>query len=115
MISSNPLGPWLLVPFFILLGSTAALWLEYFFRRRFPRKFKKTLTEVVGREFRHREVVIDGKKFIDCTFDGVTLVSQGTGLYGFESNRFSGVFSIRVDSQPAEGGLGLAKLRRLYI
>ena len=110
MITSNPLGPWLLALFFMLLGSTLALWLEYFFRQRFPKKFRVTLVDVVDKEFRHKEVVIDGKRFKDCTFDGVTLVYMGTGFYGFDSNKFLGSFSLRVDSQSAEGGLGLAKL-----
>ena len=110
MLSSNSWGVPLLFLFLVLIGSTVALWLQHFFQSRFPAKFKKDLRIVRGKSFRHERVIIDGARFIECTFDGVTLVYQGTAYYGFEGNKFLGPFSFLIESQAAEGGLSLAKL-----
>src|SRR6056297_1860341 len=46
VLNANPLGPWLLLAFVFILGGTAALWFEYFLRKKFPLKFSnKTLVE----------------------------------------------------------------------
>jgi hypothetical protein len=107
---SNPWGPLFLALFFMLLGSTVSLWGQHFFRAKYPKKFKSTLDIVSQKTFRHERVVIDGKRFVKCAFDGVTLVYQGTGLFAFEENAFNGAFSISVESEPAGAGLSLAKL-----
>lgn len=107
-LPSDLYGPMLLLGFIFLLGATAALWAEYWLRKRFPARFStKGLELIEGKTFRHDRVVVDGKKYLRCSFDGVTFVYRGTALYGFKDCNFSGSFSIRMDHPAAEAALVL--------
>ncbi|MBQ2262604.1 MAG: hypothetical protein II336_14700 [Loktanella sp.] len=110
MIVANPSGVPLLALFIFALGGTCALWLQHFFRQRFPAQFNIATKTIKNQTFRHQEIVVDGKRFLGCTFDGVTLVYQGTGWFHFEQNKFMGSFSLKVDSKAAEAGLAFGLL-----
>jgi hypothetical protein len=46
---------------------------------------------VYGKIFANEKVELDGKKFQNCQFRGVTLVYHGTSGFGLEHNRFEGI------------------------
>lgn len=43
---------------------------------------------VEGRSFRNEEVPLDGRKYVNCTFENVTFVFEGQGAFGFDNSRF---------------------------
>lgn len=100
---------WLMAGTLFFGGITAALWGDHFFREWFPVTFSKKKKRVEGQTFRHTKLVIDGKSFHNCTFDGVRLVYNGTGFYDFVGCRFLD-FSISVETDSAKGAVALIKL-----
>lgn len=40
---------------------------------------RRRLNNITNKTFRHQELIIDNNEYIDCTFDGVTLVYLGVG------------------------------------
>lgn len=86
------------------------LWAEYFVRRRFPAKISTKKVRIVGETFRHQHVVVDGKSFQNCCFDGVTLIYRGVGAYDIKGCRFFNAFSLKIENEAALTAFGLVEL-----
>lgn len=96
--------------FLVTLGSALTLWADYVVRKLFPPKLGKIKETIEGKLFRHERVPIDGRRFVKCTLDGVTLVYEGKGQFGFDSCQWTPPFSIDL-LQPSSSEV--AKLIRL--
>ncbi len=109
MVQSN-IGIILLFTFAFLLGATAALWAEFFLRKRLFNVLLRNSKEILeNKKFRHERVIIDNKSFRGCTFEGVTLVYEGQGLFDFIGCHFGVPLSIDVNHPIAQGGFQLAR------
>jgi hypothetical protein len=64
------------------------------------------LTKVYDKTFTNQVVVIDGKDFIDCTFNGVTFRYNG-GYYLFEGARIEGAIAIDTPNDTAGNAINL--------
>ncbi|PEX84078.1 toll/interleukin-1 receptor domain-containing protein [Bacillus cereus] len=53
-------------------------------------KTTKELETIEGRTFGVEQVQLDGKRFVNCTFDGSELVYKGQEAFGLEKNEFKG-------------------------
>jgi hypothetical protein len=75
------IGPYF---FWILVSASLAFFAYFLFNGPSPSiteppSWSNTaLEEVKGRDYSHKEVVLDGRRWIDCNFDGATLYYDGT-------------------------------------
>ncbi|HEY5125460.1 MAG TPA: hypothetical protein VIK14_17150 [Ignavibacteria bacterium] len=53
---------------------------------------KKSLTTVVDKVYGTEKVVLDGKKFINCTFNRTELIIKGQKPFVLGNNKFNNVF-----------------------
>ncbi|MGB8954003.1 MAG: hypothetical protein WCC10_01395 [Tumebacillaceae bacterium] len=49
---------------------------------------EKDLETIEGVDFGVQQVILDGKRFVNCTFDGTELVFKGTQYFALEKNHF---------------------------
>lgn len=70
---------------FILLAFVFAV--VFIFRKNVPVK-QQELETVEGKNFGVQQIEMDGKRFVNCTFDGSELVFRGTDGFSLEGNRF---------------------------
>jgi|SRR5882762_7940293 len=61
---------------------------------------EKSLEPVTFQNFSSQEVVLDGKNFQHCTFNGVTLVFKGKKTFFVADSAFAGTTVIKVPSGP---------------
>lgn len=66
-----------------------------------PVEWKDKLTSVIGIHYRNESIVIDGKEFLDCTFENVKLIYNGTGRVSFKRYKFKGEFMLVTHNYPA--------------
>lgn len=78
-----PIPVWLilLLPFFIVL---------FFVILPTNKKDLKTkeLVTIEGQTFRVQQIILDGKRFVNCTFDGCELIYKGEDGFSLEKNTF---------------------------
>jgi hypothetical protein len=65
---------------------------------------------ITGKRFRHTVVDIDGKSFLLCDFNGVTLRYKGIAAFDFERCNFSGGVTCDIVGQNIAGVVALIKL-----
>jgi hypothetical protein len=70
---------------FLLIGLIVAV--LFIFKKSGPVKTNE-LETVEGKEFGVQQVEMDGKKFVNCTFDGSELIFRGVDGFGLEKNNF---------------------------
>jgi hypothetical protein len=63
----------------------------------YPKQLAKINQTIYGKTFRNETVELDGKSFDHCTFENVTLVYHGTGLWDFKESTF-GPSLLRTDN-----------------
>lgn len=89
-VMDSSLGVWLIILFFVLIGGSIALWLDFFVRKyttiSIP-KTRKVRTTVSGRTFRNEKVLLDGYRYEGCTFINCTLIYNG-GAGELRNNKF---------------------------
>lgn len=84
---SDFLSKTLTLPVWIIiaaLGIAALVRLYWPNRRAAPSE----LLLVEGQKFGVQQIVLDGKRFLNCTFDGTELVFRGEAAFGLERNHF---------------------------
>lgn len=69
----------------LLLGLIAAVFLII---KPTKRNKPKGLITVEGEKFGVQQIVVDGKRFVNCEFDGTELVFKGEQAFSLEGNRF---------------------------
>jgi hypothetical protein len=65
--------------------------------------------EVAHKTFTNENVVLDGKSFLDCTFENATLTYNGTAPFNFEGNAAKGSVVIHSDNPALMGFLLFAQ------
>jgi len=71
------------------------------------------LETIRGRAFKNEEVELDGKSFLECKFEGVTLVFRGEhpfALIGADIKGNGGALRIRVSPGPVSAGAEMVQL-----
>lgn len=78
------------VPIWFLLLFGLIILLIYVFRpsSKNPKKPIKELETVEGKKFGVQQIEIDGKKFVNCDFDGTELIFKGENGFSLEHNSF---------------------------
>ncbi len=71
----------------------------------------KELETVEGKDFGVQQVEMDGKKFVNCTFDGAELIFRGVNGFGLEKNHFK--VPPRISFQDCAGNT-LSMIKALY-
>ncbi|AXN41272.1 hypothetical protein [Peribacillus butanolivorans] len=69
-------------------------------------KTTKELETIEGKAFGVEQVILDGKRFVNCTFDGSELVYKGHDVFSLEKNDFTGHLRVRF-ADYAETTLGV--------
>lgn len=60
-------------------------------RDRWEYKISKAQERIIGKSFRNERIVLDGKSFVNCRFDNVTMEYNGTAPFELLSNSFGGL------------------------
>ena len=66
-------------------------------------------TVKVRQTFKNQEVPLDGVRYVECTFENVTLVYNATRPYELTGNHFIGSNTFRSDSKRVMATLGLSR------
>jgi hypothetical protein len=72
----------------------------YIFRPTSSRKVKE-LETIEGKKFGVQPIEVDGKRFVNCEFDGSELVFRGENVFSLESNRFNQIPRFRFEGKAA--------------
>ncbi|WP_159728995.1 hypothetical protein [Methylosinus sp. Ce-a6] len=66
-------------------------------------------TQIVGKVFRNREVLLDGFSYTDCQFENVTFKYNGTTAVQLSHSKISGPTWFTSDSQAVNGAMLMLK------
>ena len=80
---------------------------------RFAFDATRPLEEVRGKEYRNDSVTIDGKRFIDCSFDNVTVVYNGTAKSEFVDTVPRGEIVLKSDNPSIQTMIHLMRANKM--
>ncbi len=101
IFGSKPMAPskgrWvtlLVITIVLLIISSAGLY------RTFYKELNRNEMQLVShRTFANEEVEVDGKNFVDCTFNNATVVFKGTKRFYIDHSHLAGTIRIRAEDR----------------
>ena len=98
------------IPIWAYLFAILIFAIYFIFREAAP-KFTKELETIEGKSFVVQQVEMNGKRFVNCSFDGSELVFRGINGFSLEHNTFE--VPPRISFQ-GNAGTTLAVMKVLY-
>lgn len=85
---TNYLSKPITIPVWLPIISIFLLLVIFVFRPQKKKPSIKQLETIEGENFGVQQVILDGKRFVNCTFDGSELVFNGLNAFALEGNTF---------------------------
>lgn len=86
------------IPIWLMLILIIIFLLFFLFHSRKPTKTTKELETIEGQRFGVQQINLDGKRFVNCSFDGSELIFKGENGFALEGNSFNSPPRFRFES-----------------